>query len=173
VNNIRRLHPDDASALIALRREALESDPLAFAASVEDDRVLSLEFVRAGLANDHAQAVFGHFEGVHLTGMVGVIRESRVKQRHMATIWGMYVTHRARSGGIGRALLEAAIAHATGWPGLHQVQLGVSETALHAKALYESAGFRSWGRQPRALHWNGCFADEDHLVLELHDPRGS
>ena len=58
----------------------------------------------------------------------------------------MYVTPRARSKGAGRALLDAAIQQARN---------------------YERAGFRSWGREPRALHWKGRFVDEDHLVLEL------
>lgn len=81
----------------------------------------------------------------------------------------MYVTPRARNKGAGRALLEAAIQHARGWR-LDQLQLGVMETALTAKRLYEAAGFRSWGREPRAIHWKGRFVDEHHLVLELREP---
>ncbi len=42
-SNIRRLRPEDAAALVSVRREALTSDPLAFSASTEDDRALSLE----------------------------------------------------------------------------------------------------------------------------------
>ena len=169
--NIRPLRPGDAPALVSLRREALEVDPLAFAASTEDDRALSLDFVRTALADDQEQAVFGLFHGADLAGMVGVIRESKVKRRHKATIWGMYVAPGARSSGRGRALLTAAIEHARRWPGLDQVELSVSDTALNAKRLYETAGFRSWGREPRALHWKGRFVDDHHLVLELHADR--
>ena len=166
--NIRRLGPGDAPALVALRREALESEPLAFAASVEDDRGLSLDFVRTALADDRGQAVFGHFHGADLAGMVGVIRDSKVKRRHTGTIWGMYVAPRARGKGVGRALLEAAVEQARQWPGVDQVQLTVSDTALAARRLYERAGFQSWGREPRALHWEGRFVDDHHLVLALH-----
>ena len=166
-STIRRLRPDDAPALIALRREALEVDPLAFAASVEDDRALSLDFVRTALADDQEQAVFGYFHGDDLAGMVGVIRDLKVKFRHKATIWGMYVAARARSKGVGRALLEAAIAHARQWPGLDHVQLTVTETSLHARRLYETAGFRAWGREPRSVYWDGRFFDDHHLVLQL------
>lgn len=167
--NIRRLRAEDGAALVALRREALESEPLAFGASVEDDRGLSLEFVRTVLADDQEQAVFGSFEGADLTGMVGLFRASRVKQRHKAGIWGMYVAPRARSKGVGRALLEAVIQHARSW-GLEQVQLSVTDAAPTAKRLYETAGFRPWGREPRSLQWKGRFVDEHHLVLELRDP---
>jgi GNAT superfamily N-acetyltransferase len=164
--NVRLLRVEDAGPLVALRREALETDPMAFGSSIEDDRGLSLELVRTSLADHEEQAVFGCLEGDHLRGMVGVMRASKIKQRHTGSIWGMYVTHRARSGGAGRALLNAAIRQAREWE-LVQLQLGVMETAHTAKRLYEAAGFRSWGREPRALHWKGRFVDEYHLVLGL------
>jgi RimJ/RimL family protein N-acetyltransferase len=167
--SIRRLRPDDAPALVALRREALEVDPLAFAASLEDDRALSLEFVRGALADDE-QAVFGLFHGTELVGMVGLTREPRLKLRHKATIWGVYVAPRARTKGSGRALLDAAIAYARRWPGLLQLHLTVSDTALSAIRLYERSGFRAWGREPRAMHWQGRFVDDLHMVLELDSP---
>ncbi len=164
--SIRQLKPEDAASLVALRREALESHPLAFGASIEDDRALSLKFVRTSLA-DSEQAVFGGFEEGNLIGMVGVIRASKVKLRHKAHIWGMYVSPRARGKGIGRALLESAIDQARAWPGVEQLALGVTETATAARALYEAAGFQTWGREPRALQWEGRFVDELHLVLDL------
>jgi GNAT superfamily N-acetyltransferase len=163
---IRRLGVEDATALMRLRREALENEPLAFASSVEDDRAASLEFVRTALADKEAQAVFGSFEGGELTGMLGLLRGSKRKQRHTAGIWGMYVASGSRNRGVGRALLEAAIAQARGW-GVRQVQLSVTETALTARRLYESAGFRAWGQEPRALLWEGRFVDEHHLALDL------
>jgi GNAT superfamily N-acetyltransferase len=144
--HVRRLRGEDAPSLVSLRREALETDPMAFGSSIADDRGLSLELVRTSLADHEEQAVFGCLEGDHLRGMVGVMRASKMKQRHTGSVWGMYVTPRARSGGAGRALLNAAIRQAREW-GLVQLQLGVME--------------------PRALHWKGRFVDEYHLVLDL------
>jgi len=169
--DVRRLEPQDADVLMSLRREALEAHPLAFAASVEDDAGLSPEFVRRSLADTHAGAVFGHFDGDDLTGMVGLVRLSKLKQRHAGTLWGMYVSARARGRGAGRALLDAAIGQAREW-GLEQVQLGVTEAAPEARRLYESAGFRPWGHQPRALGWGGRFVDEHHMTLHLRDQGG-
>jgi ribosomal protein S18 acetylase RimI-like enzyme len=165
---VRRLSVDDAAALMALRREALERHPLAFAASLEDDVGLSPEFVRRSLADTDNQAVFGRFEGDELTGMIGLTRPRPVKQRHAGMIWGMYVSARTRGRGAGRALLDVAIAQARAW-GLEQVQLAVTEAAPEAKRLYESAGFRSWGRHPRALGWQGRFVDDEHMVLDLRE----
>ncbi|HZF18823.1 MAG TPA: GNAT family N-acetyltransferase [Burkholderiales bacterium] len=164
--NIRKLGAADASALVELRREALETEPLAFGASPADDVGLVVESVRAFLGDHETQAVFGQFDGVHPVGMIGLVKARKVKQRHKATIWGMYVTPRARNNGVGRALLEAAIGHARGW-GLDQLQLSVTEAAPAARRLYEAAGFRLWGQEPRALRWNGRFVDEYHLVLRF------
>lgn len=153
-------------SLVALRREALESHPLAFGASIDDDRGLSLEFVRTALS-DSDQAVFGGFEGEKLIGMVGVLRATRVKVRHKAHLWGMYVSPQARGKGAGRALLEAAIGQARSWPGVEELRLEVADAAVEARKLYEAAGFRTWGQEPRALQWEGRFVDEFHLVLYL------
>jgi GNAT superfamily N-acetyltransferase len=166
-SSIRRLLPKDGEALVALRREALESHPLAFGSSIGEDRGLSLELVRASLADPDEQAVFGCFEGARLAGMVGVRRDSGVKRRHRAHIWGMYVPPVARGKGAGRALLEAAVEQARAWPGISQVSLSVTDPAVAARNLYETAGFQTWGREPRALQWEGRFVDEIHLVLEL------
>ena len=146
------------------------------------------------LAADQEQAIFGLFPGAdlagmrceaqpqasranpitrrasQLVGMIGVVRGSRVKQRHRGIIWGMYVAPRARGRGLGRALLEAAIGHARQWPGVEQLHLSVSDTGVAAKHLYETAGFRSWGREPRSLQWNGQYVDDYQMVLDLRDP---
>jgi GNAT superfamily N-acetyltransferase len=172
-STVRRLRPEDAPALVSLRRQALDGEPLAFGASVEDDRLLDLEFARALLADSREHAIFGLFLGSDLAGMVGVMRDPKLKRRHTATIWGMYVAPEARGKGRSRALLEAAIEQARRWPGVDQVHLGVSDTATGARRLYETAGFRVWGVEPRALHWQGRYVDEHHLVLDLGTAAGA
>lgn len=163
---IRRLRPEDAETFAAIRREALEAHPFSFTASPEDDRGLQVENVRKYLA-DEQQAVFGCFQDGRLSGILGISRAERAKLRHTAIVWGVYVAPRARRKGAGRALLAAAIAHARTWNGVEMVHLSVSEQAEPAHRMYEAAGFRSWGREPRAVQWQGTFADEFHMVLDL------
>jgi GNAT superfamily N-acetyltransferase len=167
----RRLAPADAPALVLLRRQALENEPLVFLSSPEDDR-LSLEFARTALGDREEQAVFGTCDGGDLVGMVGLLREPRAKQRHRASLWGMYVSPRARGRGAGAALVNAAVRLARDW-NVDQLRLGVTTAAEGAKRLYERAGFRSWGLEPRALDWQGRFVDEHHLVLDLREQRSS
>ena len=161
------LTPDDATALTILRKEALETNPFAFGASLQDDKALSAEFLRTSLADPQTSVIVGLFDGAELVGMVGVVRATQVKRRHKANIWGMYITPRARGRGAGRRLLEAAIEVARAWSGVEQVHLSVTETSVEAWRLYESVGFREWGREPRSVLWEGRYADEIHLVLEV------
>jgi ribosomal protein S18 acetylase RimI-like enzyme len=160
------LTEDDTSDLIALRGEALQSEPLAFGSSPEDDR-LTLESVQKALADSSNQAVFGFYEAHKLSGMIGILRTGKMKERHKAHIWGMYVSPASRRKGAGSALLRAAIQKAAQWAGVSQIHLSVTEAAPDAKRLYERAGFQQWGREPQALCVDGRFVDELHLVLKL------
>jgi len=168
-HEVRRLEPDDATALVLLRREALDRHPLAFSASPEDDRGLSIDFVRASLGDGDRSVIFGlaGAGAARLAGMVGLYRAAEVKRQHHAHIWGMYVAPEARGRGAGRALLEAAIAQARAWPGVEEIGLSVSDSATEAHALYRAAGFTEWGRERRALTWQGRFVDQIHMTLNL------
>lgn len=164
---IRRLHPDDAPLLVVLRRQALEGHPLAFSSSIETDRGVSVDLMRASLADLDEHAVFGCFDGGSLVGMAGIHRAGALKRRHKSHIWGMYVSPVARGRGAGRALLEAAIEQASAWPGVEEVQLSVTDAAPEARKIYETVGFHAWGREPRSLQWEGRFVDELYLFLDL------
>jgi RimJ/RimL family protein N-acetyltransferase len=160
-------NPSDAKIIITLRQEALETNPLAFGASLQDDKALSADFLRTSLADPQTSVVIGLFDGDDLVGMVGIVRATQEKRWHRAGIWGMYVTPRVRGRGAGWRLLEAAIEVARSWAGVEQVHLSVTETSVEAWRLYESAGFREWGREPRAVLWEGRYVDEIQLVLDL------
>lgn len=146
--SIRRLGVEDASVLVALRREALETEPLAFAASVADDVALMIESVRGFLGAPDTQAVYGAFDGLELVGMIGLVKATKLKQRHKAMIWGMYVQPRHRRGGLGHALLNGAIEQARRWS-VEQLQLSVAEPATVARHLYKLPDF-AYGEQSRA-----------------------
>lgn len=155
---VRALVPDDVPALLPLRREALETSPLAFGSSPEDDtRGGSATYMRTALADVANAAVFGAFAGERLVGMVGVVRGGTVKVRHRAHIWGMYVAPAHRRSGVGAALVAAAVERARGWDGVVQVSLSATEAAEEAARLYRRVGFREWGVEPRALCWRGAY----------------
>lgn len=59
----------------------------------------------------------------------------------------LYVRERARSGGLGRELVEAAIERARA-RGCGRIQLDTNEGNAAARALYESLGFSAWAETP-------------------------
>jgi RimJ/RimL family protein N-acetyltransferase len=164
---IRRGAAPDLPALRLLRREALEAHPLAFSSSVEEDRLLDSNLGPQSFFDPETSLILVAFVGTALVGMVGVYRESPTKMRHRARIWGMYVREGVRRTGLGTALLEAALESVRDWPGVVQVHLSVSEVAAAAYALYERAGFRVWGSEPRSLAWRNQVAAEHHMSLNL------
>lgn len=158
------LEPEDADLWATLRRQALENHPLAFGASVPEDPTTLAQSIRSRLSTEDS-AVFGAFSNNSLVGIVGIVRNTGTKERHKATIWGMYVTAGIRQRGVGERLVRTAVAHA--WNGVQLVHLAVSDAADAARRLYEKVGFKEWGREPRALCWEGRYADETHMILNL------
>jgi ribosomal protein S18 acetylase RimI-like enzyme len=162
---IRRLTAEDAPAYRALRLRGLREHPEAFTSSFEEDAALPPEASEKRLRS-HAQTFWGAFDGAVLLGIVGLDRELRAKNRHKATVVGMYVAPEAAGRGAGRALLDALLAAARG-EGLELLVLTVTEGSGPAAALYARCGFRSFGVEPRAIKVGGAAYAKNHMYLDL------
>lgn len=46
---------------------------------------------------------------------------------------------------------------------LNALVLAVEATNITAKKLYESFGFKEWGKEPSAMQMDGKFFDECHM----------
>jgi RimJ/RimL family protein N-acetyltransferase len=163
---IRQLTPEDAEAYFEHRRRALASEPLSFLSSPEDDRASSVAVVHELLDRGPDSVIYGAFEE-GLVGSVGIFREPKMKAAHRGHIWGLYVVPERRRQGVARELLDTAVDHARTQLGMAQINLGVTDVAPAALALYESAGFRRWGTEPAYLRVDGRSVDAHHLVLTL------
>lgn len=169
--SIRPLVSADAPAYHALRLRMLRDFPDAFTSSFEEDATRPLAWVEARLAPPNRGGdvvVLGAFaEDGALLGCVGLNRETRQKQRHMALLFGMFVAPEHAGAGIGRALVDACIARAREMPGLEQVGLTVTATNERARRMYEMAGFMQFGFEERALKIGGVYHPKAHMVLYL------
>jgi GNAT superfamily N-acetyltransferase len=96
-------------------------------------------------------AAFGAFEDQELIGTVALEFAAKPKTKHKALVIGMYVMPGARSTGAGRALLAAAIEHASAIESLLLLTLTVTEGNAPAINLYRSVGFQEYGIEPMAI----------------------
>lgn len=171
VPQVRRLVPADAPALRQLRLDALVETPESFGSSYEEEHTLTLEDIRGWIVPEDDSAMFGVFDGPALAGIVGVSRQPKLKMRHKAQIWSVYVAPVQRGRGLAKLLLHAAIAHAGSMRGIRQVQLSVTSNNAAAAALYVSLGFAEYGREREALCVNGELYDETLMALTLPAPQ--
>jgi len=165
---IRLLTADDASPWWTLRLEALETQPEAFGASLEDHRAMSLAVAADRVQLDlDSRFVVGAFIDGELIGTAGFWRQRNPKIRHKGEIWGVYVTERARGKGVGRALMVFLLARAVQVEGLEQILVSASTTQAAAIALYHSLGFRSFAIEKRAMKVGDRYFDYESMVMEL------
>lgn len=171
---IRQLRREDAPTYHALRLRMLREYAEAFRSSYEEDREKPLSWVEARLtapANAPHNFVLGAFSpGGELVGSIGLAVEERIKRRHTALLFGMFVAPEAAGRGVGRSLLEACIERARTIPGLEQLQLTVTATNTRTCRLFMSAGFRSFAVEERAIRVAGAYYAKLHMVLELRPP---
>jgi ribosomal protein S18 acetylase RimI-like enzyme len=165
--DVRRLTPADAAAYQAIRLAGLREAPSAFAASYEQERMVPLSTYEERLAALPDRGSFGAFDGQDLVGIVTLGRESKSRLLHKAHIWGMYVRPDVRARGIARTLLVRAIELARTVPEIRQVNVSVNAANVRALRLYESAGFRTFGREVGSLRVDGELHDELHMCLPL------
>lgn len=163
---IRPLTEADATAYRSLRLQALRDHPEAFGASYEDEVARSLEMTARRLDGGPLNRVFGAFAGDDLVGTAGFIVPDRsLKSCHKGLLVGVHVAPAHRGHGLGRALVTAVIDHARAHVVLLQAGVGVANTP--ALRLYESLGFRHYGREDKALRVDGVFIDEALIVLDF------
>jgi RimJ/RimL family protein N-acetyltransferase len=169
--HIRALTGADAAQFQALRLRALQTDPEAFGRTYEEERDMPLSALAQRLDGDGTVEGFvlgaALDDGGALEGVAGCVRQTAVKERHKAMVWGMYVSPEMRGRGVGGRLLDALIARAATWEGLEQLTLTVVPVNERARCLCLRRGFVSYGVAPRALKHQGEYHDLEYMWLPL------
>lgn len=149
---LAKLTAQDVPAYRALLLEAYAQPGDAFTSTAEERAALPLSWwAQRAAAADGSGLALGAFVDNALVGSVTLEFSSRLKTRHKAHLVGLYVQPAHQHQGIGRALLQAALAEAAAQPGVRWVTLTVTEGNAPAQHLYESLGFRVWGIEPEAI----------------------
>ncbi|WP_226086998.1 GNAT family N-acetyltransferase [Mesobacillus sp. S13] len=161
---IRRLNGGDAEGYRVLRHEALLQNPEAFSSSYEDEMYYEASDYKQRLDSKFTYT-FGAFDENLLVGVVTLVPEGKVKLKHRAYIFAMYVTSSQRGRGLGRELVKTAIKQAAELSSVKQIHLTVTSSNEPAKKLYASLGFEPYGVEKNALRIDGTYYDEDLMVL--------
>lgn len=170
---IRKITGEDLEAFRELRLEALRDSPAAFCSDYEREAAVSAEKFNRGLkpGDDFREAfVLGAWNASNdLIGMAGFHVPDRLKTRHKAWIWGMYVKANHRGQGAGESLLRAIFKEAKQIEGLEQILLSAITFSDIARRLYQRVGFVEYGREPNSLKVDGVNYDEVLMILKIGD----
>lgn len=156
---IRALNEKDLEEFIRIRMEGLQKDPTAFGAAYEEGIDKEKTYNDLKQKNEE-NFILGYFDQDNLVGIIGLVRYHRLKMKHKAFIWGMYVSKEARGKGIGRQLIEQCILKAQKIEGLLKVNLSVIHTQNSAIGLYQNLGFETYGKETASLIINNHAYDE-------------
>lgn len=164
--SIIRLPPERWREAKRLRLEALREQPAAFASSYAYERAFSDEVWIARLTSafqrDHNLTCFAELKG-ELVGMAGANWSAREKIRHVATIYGVYVSPAQRGTGIAAHLMDALLDQLSALPQLEKVGLTVNSACAPATRLYERFGFQHVGTARRELYVAGTYYDLHYM----------
>jgi ribosomal protein S18 acetylase RimI-like enzyme len=158
---ISKLPPEEWKKLRDLRLEALQSDPLAFVNSYEEERLLKPEEWKKRV--DNTLVAFSKDTAI---GMIVYIIDSKIKARHIARLYGVYVRKKDRGQGVGKKLVQGALKGIQQNPNISKIHLTVNAEQTVAVALYKQFGFELTGILKKELQFDGKFYDE--LILEKY-----
>ncbi len=162
--NIRLLTAADAEVYRELRLEGLQTNPEAFGSSFEEEKDISLESF-ASRIEGQGTFTFGAFNQEDLLGVATLVQGNKVKLKHKASIFAVYVSPKKRGLGIGKQLMVEVINQAKRLVDVEQINLTVVSTNESAKGLYTSLGFHVFGTERNALKIGQQYFDEEYMVL--------
>jgi RimJ/RimL family protein N-acetyltransferase len=165
VIELRRARPEDAAGLVALG-SAVGREPGGWLLSSDGWRSVGEErrYLRALKRHPDAAVFVAEDEGA-VVGRLSIARDPHSASRHVADL-GLMVASTHRRRGIGRGLLEQAVAWARD-AGVTKLELHVFPWNEAAIALYQSFGFEREGYRRRHYRRDGEYVDAILMALHL------
>lgn len=163
---IRRAEPGDAAALTRLMDEVAR-EPGAWLLSTEGDRSVADErrYLRAARRHPNAAVFVAVDDGVPVARL-SLARDPHPSSAHVADL-GLMVAASHRRRGVGRLLLEQAVAWARS-AGVRKLELHVFPWNEAAIALYERFGFAREGY--RVGHYLRAGEEVDAILMAYRVP---
>ena len=156
---IRRLGEERWQDYRDLRLEALKKEPAAFGSSYEEAKIASEDEWRDRIKN----ALFA-IDQDKPVGMIVCVRETAIKNKHVANIYGVYVDEEYRGRGVGKKLMDAVLTQIQKQHNVIKIKVTVNPVQKAAVNLYQDYGFNIIGQLKKELFVEGKFYDE--LIME-------
>jgi RimJ/RimL family protein N-acetyltransferase len=163
---VRQATVEDAGALRALRLEALQNRPIAFASDYEEESQYPLSRTEERLKDKSMNATFISTVGSGLIGMTGVSQYNHRNVKHNGIIWGVYVQPAWRGKNISGMMIEACV----NWArerSIKFIKLGVESRNASAINSYLRAGFKVYGVESQVIYYEGKYYDELLMVRDI------
>ena len=158
---VKNLSPDRWKDYRDLRLEALKSDPTAFGTSYEEEVTLTEDTWQRRAEN----VLFAMFNDKPI-GMVVYIFNDRLKTKHIANIFGMYVAKEYRNRGLANKLITSVISLIEENKDIRKIKLSVNPEQVYAFRLYIKYGFQCVGTARKEYYIDSRYYDE--VLMEKH-----
>lgn len=165
--DIRLLTIDDIDQFRQLRLEGLLQNPEAYGSTYEIESEYPIIKFEQRLSEDNDKRVIGAFNKAQLIGAMTLIRESGMKERHKANLYGVYLSEAYRGHGIANEMLKTCHEIAKSDWQIEQIRLAVVSTNINAIKLYERLGYTTYGIEKNALKYLSAYSDETLMVKFL------
>lgn len=149
----------DAAIYKALRLEALQENPEAFASEYDIEVTNSISDFEERLSRAHAITV-GAFDQERLIGIVTLIKETLPKMRHRATLEAVYVTPEYRGQRISRRMIDKLMEIVKDEGVVRKFYLFVMTSNKQAITAYKKMGFSIYGEDREAMKEDNHYVDE-------------
>lgn len=167
---VRKLQPHESPLYRSIRLTCLKNAPDCFGSTYEEESAMpKLKFESHIEKDADEQFMFGAFDEGKLIGIVGFDRVERQRTRHRGEVVQMYVDATYRGQNVGKKLLRGLVEQAFSVEGIEQLQLSVIAGNRAAINLYEKAGFKAYGLQPRYFKVGDRYMDQQFMQLFVSD----
>ena len=161
--SIKRLASIDAGMYRALMLRAYTEHDSAFTSTFEERANKPVQWWTKRLL-DPTSVTLGAFNASDaLIGSVRLEAYQRSRERHKIQLTAMYVMKDYAGQGVGRRLLDEALAESRKLSGIELINLTVTADNLAAVRLYSKLGFQTFGREARAVKASNAYLDKLHM----------
>jgi ribosomal protein S18 acetylase RimI-like enzyme len=161
--SVRNLSPNDSGIYRALMLRGYTEHETAFTSTFEERATKTPDWWIKRL-QDPTTITIGAFDaGDALIGTVRLEAFQRLRERHKMHLAAMYVMRDYAGKGVGRKLVDEALAESRKMAGIEIMSLTVTADNLPAVRLYGKVGFQEFGREPRAVKTPAAYLDKLHM----------